>query len=87
MLLDKRYQELSGGAKHTYSSMLAEARGGRDFTFPRATAEKYGIAPSTLVRHVQELQDAGFIELTSSGKTTREPNFYRFSLAWKERSL
>lgn len=84
-LRDGRFQALTSGARCTYIAMLSEARGKRDFIFPRAAAERYGIPSTSLVRHVRELQDAGFIELSSSGKATREPNFYRFSLSWKSR--
>ncbi len=84
LLTDKRYQALNGGAKHVYACMLSEARGSREFIFPKSAAKRYGISPSSLGRHVKELQAAGFIELASSGKVTREPNNYRFSLAWKD---
>ena len=85
LLRDKRFHSLTFGARNTYAAMLSEARGRRDFIFPRAVAESYGIPSTSLVRHVRELQEAGFIELSSSGKATREPNFYRFSLGWKSR--
>lgn len=86
MLTDKRFQSLSGGARCTYLCMVSEAKGKRDFVFPRATAEKkYGIPPTSLKRHVKDLCDNGFVELSSSGRATREPNFYRFSFEWKRR--
>ena len=51
-----------------------------DFIFPRAVTERYGISPTSLVRRVKEFQRSGFVELSSSGKATREPNYCRFFL-------
>ena len=85
LLTDVRYQELTGGAKHLYTCMLSEARGKREFIFPRATGERYGIPASSLTRQVAELKEAGFIEVVYSGKITREPSCYRFSFEWKNR--
>ena len=44
--------------------------------------KKYGIAPSSLRKHINELEAARFIRVYS-GKPTREPNRYEFCLSWK----
>lgn len=82
LLLSKTFQKLSKGAMHTYFCMAMESGGKRDFIFPLTAAKKYGISKNSLVRHVCELAEAGFITV-SSGKVVRQPNLYSFALAWK----
>lgn len=74
---------LQASAQHTYICMVIEAKGKPEFEFPRNIAKKYGIAGRTLVDNVKRLRELGFIEVIASGKSTREPSQYRFSIAWK----
>lgn len=67
----------------TYLAMALEAGGHTGFIFPLGTARKYGISESSFNRYVKELVQKEFIALVSSGRTTREPNQYRFNLEWK----
>lgn len=76
------FTALSAGARFCYLSMALEAKGNRCFEFPRKTAERYGIPGRTLVRNVQELENAGFLHCRS-GRTTRTASEYEFSLNWK----
>lgn len=83
LLLSEAYKALSDGAKHLYQSMAMESGGRREFVFPRMAAKKYGISPRSLLRHVDELANAGFIDRASL-RNLRQPNEYAFSLRWKE---
>ena len=65
-----------------YFCMAMESGGRKDFILPQKDAKKYGIAPSSLRKHINELEAARFIR-AYSGKPTREPNRYEFCLSWK----
>ena len=67
----------------TYLAMGLEAGGHSGFIFPLGAARKYGISESSFNRYVKELAQKKFIALVSSGRTTREPNQYKFSFDWK----
>ena len=77
-----QFLNLSYTARYVYLCMCMEAGGKREFEFPRAAAKKYGIAPRTLIRSVDELVKSGMIE-RRSGKSARLPNVYRFCFDWK----
>lgn len=83
LLLSEAFQELSMGARNLYMCMAMESGGKRAFTFPQLSGKKYGFPPRSMRRYQQELIDAGFIELESSGKITREKNAYLFSARWR----
>lgn len=82
LLLSKKFQTLTPGARITYLAMSMESGGRREFIFPLSAAKKYGIAKNTLTRHIEEMIKAGFITV-QSGKTVRQPNLYAFSFEWK----
>lgn len=83
LLLSKPFQALSSAAKVAYLSMGMEASVCREFEFPRAAAEKYGIERKALYRAVDELEQAGFIEVVLNGQAYKKPSRYRFSFRWK----
>lgn len=83
LLLSKAFQDLSAGAQMTYLAMALESGGHSGFVFPLGAARKYGLSESSFSRYVKELTQKGFISLVYSGRVTREPNKYRFSLEWK----
>lgn len=76
------WQALTLNARNTYSCMVHECRGKREFTFPLAVAQEYGIPKNSLTRSVHELIGAGLIS-RRSGKTVRKPNLYAFEWGWK----
>ena len=82
LLFNKEFQSLGTGSKTLYFCMAMESAGKRRFTFPQAAAKKYGITPSSLRRHVDELEAKKFIKVYS-GKATRDPNLYEFCYDWK----
>lgn len=82
LLFHKAFRSLTVGSRYTYFCMAMECAGRRSFLFPQATAKKYKITPSSLRRHVDELEAKGFIKVYS-GKITREPNRYEFCFDWK----
>lgn len=83
LLLSKEFQSLHAGAAHLYLCMAMEAGGKREFTFPAASATKYGIALNSFDRFKKELINSGFIRIKDSGRTTREKNIYEFLFDWK----
>ncbi len=85
-LLSKEAQKLSTGARCLYFDMAMEAGGRINFKFPQSAAFKYGISKTSFDRYLKELIKRKFIEIVSSGKTTREPNNYKFSMSWKQNS-
>ena len=82
LLLSKEFQALGVGSRYLYFCMAMESAGKRSFVFPQTAAKKYGIKPSSLRRHIDELEAGHFIKVYS-GKPTREPNRYEFCLDWK----
>ena len=83
LLLSEAFQKLSMGARNLYLCMAMESGGKRAFTFPQSAGKKYGFPPRSMRRYQQELLDAGFVELESSGRFTREKNAYLFSTQWR----
>lgn len=83
LLLSPEFHKLSMGARHLYLCTAMEAGGRRNFTFPQAAAKKYGIPARSMRRYLQELVTAGFVEVESSGRWTREHNQYLFCAKWK----
>lgn len=84
LLLNRKFQELTQGARFTYQCMAMESGGRVNFTFQKSSAAKYGITESTLSRHIKELTSSGFIEIEESGRYTRTPNRYKFSFRWRQ---
>lgn len=82
LLLSKQFHALSTGSRFLYFCMAMESGGRKDFILPQKDAKKYGIAPSSLRKHINELEAACFIRVYSR-KPTREPNRYEFCLSWK----
>ena len=82
LLFNKAFKGLTVGCRYTYFCMAMECGGRCSFLFPQATAKKYKITPSSLRRHVDELEAKGFLKVYS-GKPTREPNRYEFCFDWK----
>lgn len=67
----------------TYLCMALDAGEHSGYTFPLSAAKKYGLSESSFNRYVKELIQKNFIALVSSGRTTREPNQYKFTFGWK----
>ena len=82
LLLSKQFHALSTGSRFLYFCMAMESSGRKNFILPQKDAKKYGIAPSSLRKHINELEVARFIRVYS-GKPTREPNRYEFCQGWK----
>lgn len=82
LLLSKQFHALSTGSRFLYFCMAMESGGRKNFILPQKDAKKHGIAPSSLRKHINELEAARFIRVYS-GKPTREPNRYEFCLSWK----
>lgn len=83
LLLSESFQRLTPGAQMLFITMTLQSAGKREFQFPNATARRYGFADKSFRRYVAELAAAKFISV-NSGKLTREPNIYSFSLEWKQ---
>lgn len=84
LLLDKRFQQLSPGARWLYICLANESGGQREVKFSHGTARKYGVPPTTFDRYTKELKNAGFIALTGGLDYGRfSPNVFRFTLDWK----
>lgn len=82
LLLSKRFQNLSAGARTLYLCMAMESGGRKGFTFPLAVARKYGFAKNSFWRYRNELDEKRFIKYCSN-KNIRKPNEYEFCLEWK----
>ena len=82
LLLSKQFHALSTGSRFLYFRMAMESGGRKNLILPQKDAKKYGIAPSGLRKHINELKAARFIRVYSE-KPTREPNRYEFCLSWK----
>lgn len=85
-LLDQAVQALTPRAYQIYTYMLLESGGKQVFTFPHAKFE--GFCPNkAFIMGKKELIQKGFIEEIENNSTTRKPNVYRFSDAWKPQSI
>lgn len=58
LLLSRQFHALGAGSRHLYCRMAMERGGRRTFLFPQAAAKKYSIAPSSLRKHISELERA-----------------------------
>lgn len=76
---------LTSSDRWCYQCMILEAKGKPDFQFSRRTAENYGIANRTLIRNVEALVKAGFIDVTASGKAIVQRPTTAFLFAGKLR--
>lgn len=83
LLLSKRFQSLSAGARWLYLSMAMESGGRREFIFPLSAAKKYGISSTCLRRQIAELKANGLLQVDCM-RCIREPNVYRFYLATQD---
>ncbi len=77
------FKRLTAGAQSCYLAMALEAAGRIDFSFPLHIAKKFGISNSSLRRHIEELESAGFIEVVERNANSRTANAYRFAFGWK----
>ena len=82
LLISEPFKKLTHGTKILYLAMAAEAGKKSRFYFSKIAAKRYGISYSTLVRGVNELEKAGFLKVDRAG-TTREYNYYTYSVEWK----
>lgn len=86
LLTHPAYQKLTLLEKHVYNCMRMACAGKQEFTFPQACYEnEYGLHKTSVIKAVQKLQGAGFIEVVESNRFLRKPNVYRFSYDWKTR--
>lgn len=82
--INQAVKSLSPAALKMYICIVDEAGADRTFEFPEGAAKKYGFTTKGTFRtKVQELIDAGFIEVVENNRTCRKANVYRFSLKWK----
>ena len=78
LLLSKKFQALSYGARVTYFAMMMESGGKRRFIFPAEIMDKYGLPMRSCRRHIYELINSGFIRCVYEGKEQMNPNEYEF---------
>lgn len=84
LMLNKRYQKLTPGARLFYQCLCMESGGQKTVKFTRGNAKKYGISKSSYDRHTKELMDNGFLEqVMSEDRLQFAPNVFCFSLSWK----
>lgn len=87
LLLDKRFQNLSVGARWLYICIANESGGKRELKFPHRAARKYNIPPTSFDRYIKELREKGFITLAGGMDYGQfQENVYRFSFDWKTES-
>lgn len=86
LLQSEAFKELGYSARCLYVAMTEACAGKRQFRFTRSDYLAYGIDKMTFFRARDELVQAGFLKVVSSGKTTRKPNVYEWSLDWKGRA-
>ena len=83
-LLDSpTFCQLSNIARLIYFYMIRAAAGKREFTFSHSFYTRRGFAKKTVARVIEELENAGFIQVKERGKVTRSPNKYQFTSDWK----
>lgn len=83
LLFNEHFRNLSPGAFKLYMCCAMESGGRIDFRFSKSKAEKYGIPHTSFNRYMNELKEAKFVQLVTSGRNTRTPNEYRFIFDWK----
>lgn len=74
LLLSKQFHALSTGSRFLYFCMAMESGGRKNFILPQKDAKKYGIAPSSLRKHINKLEAARFrvyrVRTLDNGKET-----------------
>lgn len=84
LLAHPAFVALNRTAALTYIMLALAARGKREFTCPYTVARKCGISAASYRLALHELQEAGFIRV-SSGAATRQENQIMFVNDWKKR--
>ena len=64
--------------------MIMESGGHKQFEFPEGEIKKYGFAPRSARRYIEELIEKRFISCIVSGRNTRSNSAYEFCLDWKK---
>lgn len=82
LLRDQRFTALPHLAQLVYLHMCMAAAGRIEFMFPYSVYSCF-CSKGGFAKAEKALVNGGFIEKVESGRTTREPNKYRFSVKWK----
>lgn len=84
LLLSKKFQGLTAGARWLYQCMAMESGGKGSVEFTHGTGEKYGIPGSSYDRYTKELKAGGFITITGNEDMAQyAPSVYQFTFDWK----
>lgn len=75
-------RRLGGAAFKLYAYMKLESGGKRDFEFPRVKVAQI-LTTGTFYRALDELIEAGLVEIVENNANIRKPNLYRFSDKWR----
>ena len=75
-------RRLNGTAFKLYCYMKLESGGKRDFEFPRAKVKQI-LSNDGFYYALDELIEAGLIEIVENNANIRKPNIYRFSDKWR----
>ena len=82
-LVSTAMRSLSNSAFRIYTNMRMESGGNITFTFPYSKYKSYMTRP-TFEKAVNDLADAGFIEVVQRNANLRKANVYRFCAGWKQ---
>lgn len=81
MLISEPFKGLSKSAIILYIYMKDWACGRSEFEYPQSLCKDI-LSSATFWSCVDELEQAGFIEVKKRGRLTRYKNIYRFSSKW-----
>ena len=86
LLNSEAFKRLSAQAKLVYILMRQEYKGegytGNKVKCPYSKIETYRIGRKSISKGIQELIEAGFIEIVEQGGLYHRPSVYKFSSRW-----
>lgn len=83
LMRNEEVRKLSPNAFRLYVFMLDEAKGEREFIFPR-TCYRDLMSTPTFSKARDELIKAGFIRMVASNANLRKPSKFEFCLKWPQ---
>lgn len=75
------FQRMSTGAKYLFLCLLAECDGESGFSFTGTMMNKFGVSRTSGFRYIAEMEEAGLIEQTYSGKAAVRASRYEWRTA------
>ena len=86
LMLSNTIMGLNHLAYRIYTYMMLESGGKIEFEFPYSKFKKFS-SKGGFQKAINELVEAGLIDIVAKNANLRIPNKYRFSIRWKDKEV